>query len=170
MSVDDRYGLAVCTASLVPTLCLAFLWLQDFFLHGNAFAHRPGARRLILLLPPALLALWRPLDPSTGLPDIHVRYLFESGSALTFCMTTTATLAVLLAHFPSVNRPLLKASALFGFLFGMGNLVLEFVILPELLWTGVMHFPLLILSAAGLFVSFRDPAKKDTEKRNTMNG
>jgi hypothetical protein len=153
VSVSDRYGFSVSLSTLLVALLTAGLWLREFLTAGRAVQPRTDPRRLLALLPFALLALWQPVHPETRLPDLQLHYFLCSGSSLTFCMLTIVSLSVMISRFPEVDGLLLFVSATFGLLIGIGNLWLEFLHRPDLFWVGVLHIPLVGLSIAGLCLS-----------------
>jgi hypothetical protein len=155
ISISDRYGFSVSVSTLAVALLAALIWLREFLANKDAFGQPVRAVRLLGMVPFALLALWQPVNPVEQLPDFQLRYFLTSGSSLTFCMLTTLSLSVLIAHFPDIDCFVLFISSAFGLLVGLGNLWLEFVHLPELFWTGVLHIPLVGLSIVGLVISFR---------------
>ena len=154
ISVSDRYGLAVCSANGIVFLGLAGLWFREAAAPKNRFEvqARPAWRYWPLL--PAILAFWEPINPTTLGPDFNPVYLLTSGAALSFCLATPLYLAVLCIHFPQVNKTVLIATAFTGALMAFGNLVLEFVILPDYWWIGILHIPLLILSCYAILLSY----------------
>lgn len=155
LSVTDTYGLGLTTSTFALTLLVAFAWLREAAHPQNNVSNEPRPRRVLLLLPFALLALWFPVDPVTFQPDFNLGTLLTSGASLSFCMLTIVALAVLLMDVPRVNPMTLFTTSLAGLLIGIGNLWLEFLHMPELAWVGVLHIPLVALSAAGLIVSRR---------------
>jgi hypothetical protein len=159
ISFSDRYGFSICSSSFLISLGVAFAWLAETKASGNTFARVPGAVRRWAFLPLILLAIWFPIHPVTHLPDPDIAYFLSSGSMLTFCMTTVVVLSILLVFYPDVNFRLLRATGVFGLLIGLGNLFLEFVYLPGYFWVGVLHIPLVLLSAAGVGLSFAVPGK-----------
>jgi hypothetical protein len=155
VSVSERYGFAFSSSTLIVAFLMAGIWLREFFVQKNAFRKLTNPKRLGVLIPLALLALWQPVHPADRLPDFQLQYFLTSGTSLTFCMLTTLSLSVLIAYFPDIDRPVLFVSSVFGLLIGLGNLWLEFVHLPELMWVGVLHIPLVGLSIVGLVISNR---------------
>jgi hypothetical protein len=142
VSISERYGLAICTSTLFLTLLVAGSWLQEFLTHENDFSHRPHHQRIVVLLPLALLALWQPVNQASMLPDFQLHNFIILGSSLTFCMMTIVAICILLAYYPNVNKGTLRVTSIVGLLIGVGNLWLEFIYMPELLWVGVLHIPL----------------------------
>jgi len=153
LSVTDTYGLGLTTSTFALTLLVATAWFREAAHPTDDIFSGPSPRRVLLLLPFALLALWFPVDPVTFQPDFNPRTLLTSGSSLSFCMLTIVALAVLLMDVPRVNPMTLFTTSLAGLLIGIGNLWLEFIHMPELAWVGVLHIPLVALSAAGLVLS-----------------
>ena len=82
LSVSDQYGFAVCTSTLVLTLLTACSWFWGFLVRKDDF-QRASVIRILFLAPPALLALWWPVNPSSTLPDFNLCYFLASGSSLT---------------------------------------------------------------------------------------
>ena len=153
ISVTDTYGIGLTTSTFTLTLLVATAWFREAARPQDNVSNEPRPRRVLLLLPFALLALWFPVNPVTFQADFNLRYLLTSGSSLTFCMLTIVALAVLLMDVPRVNPMTLFTTSLAGLLIGIGNLWLEFIHMPELAWVGVLHIPLVALSAAGLVLS-----------------
>jgi hypothetical protein len=155
ISISDQYGYAVSTSTFLLTLLVSFTWLKEFLNPANDFSERSHPQLAYFLIPFALLALWQPVDPSSMLPDFQLSNFITSGSSLTFCMMTIVSLAVLLSFIPKVNIVTLRITSAAGFLIGIGNLWLEFIYMPELFWVGVLHIPLVLLSAVVIYSSYR---------------
>jgi hypothetical protein len=155
ISISSKYGIAICTSTWLISILVALSWLAEIKWKENDFSRPPRWKRLILLFPISILALWCPINPATNLPDPNMHYLFSSGSSLTFCMMTIAAISILLAYYPAINFLLLGATGLFGFLIGLGNLWLEFIYIPQYYWVGIFHVPLVVLSFIGITLSFK---------------
>jgi hypothetical protein len=158
ISISDEHGLAINTSTMLLTFLVAYSWLQELAYPQNDFSYKYPTRRAVLLMPLALLAIWQPVNTSTLLPEFNLRYFLSTGSSLTFCMTSIVSLSVLLTYYPYVNMDTLRITSAVGLLIGIGNLWLEFIYLPGFLWVGVLHIPLVVLSAVGLYFSSRDVA------------
>jgi hypothetical protein len=130
-------------------------WLVEVVTRQNDFSRRPHRRRLAISIALSLIALWQPVDPVSLRPALQPSCLLASGSSLTFCMLATMSLAAPVAYYPHVNPVTLRVNAVVGLLIGIGNLWLEFVQLPQLAWIGVLHLPLVAISAVALCLSFR---------------
>lgn len=159
-SISDSYGFAISLSTLSLTLFTAGAWIFEIFSDQNDFSQAPGRLRLALLFPLAGLAVWHPVHPATLKPDFNPAYFLTSGSSLTFCMMATLSLSVLLAYYPGINKTTLIMTSLAGFLIGVGNLWLEFIHLPGMIWVGILHIPLVLLSSLGLRFSFRETAAR----------
>jgi hypothetical protein len=156
ISISDKYGFAVLTANVITFLILASLWFWEAIFPKNAFELRklPAWQYWPLLL--ALLAFWFPVNPHTLTPDFNPVNILTSGTGLSFCMVTPLYLAILILHFPHVNKPVFIATGLIGVVMSLGNFVLEFVMIPSYWWIGVLHIPLFTLSSYSLVLSYTE--------------
>jgi hypothetical protein len=158
ISISDQYGFAMVAANVATFLVLAGFWFWEALYPKNIFnpQTKPVGSYWPFLL--ALLPFWEPVNPHTMLPDFNPAYLFTSGAGLSFCLVTPLYLAILAFYFPHVNKPVFLATAFVGVLMGLGNMVLEFIIYPAWWWIGVLHIPLLFLSAYCVALSFGEIA------------
>ncbi len=159
ISISEQFGVAVYTTTMLISMITALVWLQEWILHENVFSKKIHATRMLLLAPPAVLALWYPINPANTLPDFRMGYFLSSGSSLTFCVVTVVALSILLAYYPDINFFLLMTTSVFGLLVGIGNIWLEIFFLPGLFWVGLFHIPLILLSLVGLFASWKHRTK-----------
>jgi hypothetical protein len=113
-------------------------WLVEVVTRQNDFSRRPHRRRLAISIALSLIALWQPVDPVSLRPALQPSCLLAP-----------------VAYYPHVNPVTLRVNAVVGLLIGIGNLWLEFVQLPQLAWIGVLHLPLVAISAVALCLSFR---------------
>ena len=98
-------------------------------------------------------------------PDFNPIYLFTNQAGLAFCMMTPVYLAILILYYPKVNIPTLRITALSGITIGFWNMVVNFLIKPDILWwNGVLHLPLVFISIYALILSFRKPQLVETTK------
>jgi hypothetical protein len=158
-STGEKYGIAICTANVITFFILAFLWLWDA-IHPNHYTEYKPSKWKYWPLLPALLAFWGPVNPNILTPDFNPIYLLTSGTGLSFCMSTPLYLAILIAHFPHVNKTVFLATGFIGVFMALGNFALEFVIEPSYWWIGVLHLPLFILSCYCLALSFSEVARQ----------
>jgi hypothetical protein len=160
ISAANKYGAGVCLGNVLLFLTLAGLWLGAAVSPENDLGRRSKSTWRYLPILPALLALWMPVNPVTLGPDFNPLYLFTSGAGLSFCLATPIFLAILIPHFPQVNKTAFAATAFFGLVMSLGNFALEFWLQPSMWWIGVLHLPLFINSACGLALWFSDILRK----------
>jgi len=150
ISVSEQWGLAICTGNVVTFLFLSGLWMKEAIRRKHSI---PLHNLTIGNLWPLLLALpafWYPVNPQTLLPEFNPVYLITSGAGLSFCLATPLFLSVVLLAYPNTNNILLACTAFIGLYMGVSNLALEWVIIPQFWWIGVLHIPLVIISAYSL--------------------
>jgi hypothetical protein len=157
-SISDRYGFAVLTANVITFLLLASLWFWESIFPKNKFELHKIPAWKYWTIPLALLAFWFPVNRLTLTPDFNLVYMLTSGTGLSFCMVTPLYLAILILHFPHVNKSVFIATGFIGVVMSLGNFVLEFMIIPSYWWIGVLHIPLFILSSCSLVLSFNEIA------------
>ncbi len=158
ISFTEAYGLGICLAHLALSLLVAAFWSAEVKSRRNDFTPRKQPLWKYWGVVLALLALWEPANPITGMPDFNLTYLLTSGGGLAFCMMTPVYLAMLTLYYPKVNLTILRATSVIGILYGLGNIGLVFFLNPSRSWwIGVLHLPLLILSVYGLMLSIGDP-------------
>ncbi|MHC1782260.1 MAG: hypothetical protein AB9891_05770 [Anaerolineaceae bacterium] len=156
ISAANKYGFGISLGNVVLFLILAGLWLREAISPRNEFQTRSKSTWRYLPILPALLAMWMPVNPVTLGPDFNPLYLFTSGAGLSFCLATPLFLAILIPHYPQVNKAAFVATAFIGLVMSLGNFALEFYIYPSLWWIGVLHLPLFINSACCLALWFSD--------------
>jgi hypothetical protein len=150
----EAYGFAVQTGALVSAVVLGLLWLWVGW-RGKlvaSFENVPPWRWS--LLPLALLAFWAPIgmEGTTVVPRFDPLLLLTSVDyGLAFCFVTPVLLFLLILCHPRVSTLALRVTAVNGLIYGMYNLTHWFN--PDRVWMGVMHLPLLIISAVALYVS-----------------
>lgn len=156
VAITDDYGLAIITGNVVIFLVVAAFWIWEARACKNDFTpmKRPAWRYWVV--PLAFLAFWYPLNSETMMPDFNPLYLLTSGAGLTFCMMTPVYLAILTLYYPGVNMATMRVTALVGLIIALYNVWLNFFMEPGLLWwNGVLHIPLLSISAYSLGLSLK---------------
>jgi hypothetical protein len=146
------YGFAVHTGALIADVLLGLLWLWVAWRDGLRLDLRAAPRGRWLLLPFAVLVFWSPLSFAGGraVPNFAPALLLTSPDyGLAYCFMTPVLLFLLILAHPHVNRFALRVTAFNGLLYGLFNL--SAWASPDTLWLGVMHIPLLVLSAAALW-------------------
>lgn len=58
-------------------------------------------------------------------------------------------------YYPKVNKALLRITSFIGLLFGLLNMVTWFALNTKFWWMGLVHLPLLLISAVSLILSKR---------------
>ncbi len=157
ISITEEYGTAVLSVNIIMFALVAAFWFWEAFQGRNDFSAWPRSPWRYWAAIPAFLAFWFPLDWATLRPDFNPIHLVTSGSALTFCMMTPVFLAVLIIHYPRINRATLRVTSLIGIIIGFYNILVNFIMEPALWWNGVLHLPLVILSIYGLVISLLRP-------------
>jgi len=146
VSVDPRYGTAICLGNMLMCFVLAGLWFWEAYQPRTDYRFQA---RALWLLPLALLAFWEPVNRTTLLPDFNPLYLLTSGTGAVYCMIMPLYMTVLLLQFPRVNIPLLGATSFISILLALGNFLICFVLYPAYWWIGILHVPLLITGVYG---------------------
>ena len=154
VSISARWGLAVCTGNLVTFLFLSFLWGREAIRNPSRLVFRQEGFLQYWPVWLALIPFWYPVNPQTLLPDFNPQYLITSGAGLSFCLTTPLFLAVFLMSTDNTIHLPTACLAFVGLYMGLSNLALEWIILPEFWWIGVLHLPLAILSGKNLLRVF----------------
>lgn len=165
ISITKEYGLGIVTGNVVMLLIVAAFWFWEAKMGKNDFTPRKFSIWNYWALPLAFLAFWFPLNLETMKPDFNPIYLFANPAGLAFCMMTPVYLSILILYYPKVNIPTLRITALSGITIGFWNMVVNFLIKPDILWwNGVLHLPLVFISIYALILSFRKPQLVETTK------
>lgn len=148
IGTTEKYGLVILTGGVVSYLFIALLWFWETFNPkiDTTFTRLPLIR--YWAVPLAFLAFWSPIKsvPSIGaVPDFNPLLLLTSfGYGLSFCMTTPVILCLLTLFYPNINKPLLKVNSFVGIIYGLWNMLS--LLDPQTKWSGILHFPLLLIS------------------------
>lgn len=78
-------------------------------------------------------------------------------AGVTYCMITPVVLGVLLLFPDAVDHRTLSVASFVGLLFGVINMMVWFVLNPADSWMGVLHLPLVVTAAFGLWESRHQP-------------
>jgi len=160
-AVTERYGFAIQTGALVATAALGLLWLWVAWKDRlrASFVGIPAWRWI--LLPLALLVFWSPLDLQGDrvAPDLNPLLLLTSPDyGMAYCFVTPVFLFFLILFYPNVDAFALRVTAFNGLLYGLFNLTHWFN--PDMVWMGVMHIPLLVISLVALFLPAWDRSER----------
>jgi hypothetical protein len=157
---SPKYGLCIATVNLVMFGLVAGTWIWEAIAGKNDFSTDDRSFWKYLVIPPAVIAFWAPA--AMGKPDFNPVYFLTSGSALAFCPMTPVFMAVLIFFYPRVNMLTLRMTGVVGTLIGIYNVIPKLILgLYSSRWDGILHLPLLVLSAIGLVLSM----KKQTLER-----
>jgi hypothetical protein len=69
---------------------------------------------------------------------------------------TPVYLGILTLYYPKVNVVTLRLTGLLGIIIGFWNMMVNFLIMPDLWWNGVLHLPLLFISIYAFVLSLRN--------------
>lgn len=150
------YGYAVHTGALVAEVLLGLLWLWVAWKGRLVVSFRDAPRWRWLLLPFALLTFWSPLrlEGTRVLPDFNPLLLLTSPDyGLAYCFMTPVFLFLLVLAWPQVDKFAFRVTAFNGLLYGLFNL--NHWAVPERMWLGVMHLPLLVVPTVALVMGHR---------------
>ena len=161
IGLTEKYGVAICTLNLIMFPIVAAFWAWEAYVVKNDFTPTKLPIWRYWVVPLALLAFWYPLDLRTARPDFNPVYAFTNIAGAAFCMMTPVYVALLTLYWPKVNIAALRVTSLVGFIIGLYNMNLNFIMRPSTLWwNGVLHIPLLVISLYGLILSLKCPQTK----------
>jgi len=112
----------------------------------------------IWIIPLMLLAFFMPYSADclcNVYPAITLQ-VFYNEAGVTYCMITPVVIGMMLLYSDSVDKGTLSVISYAGFIFGVMNMITWFGINRDSWWMGVLHLPLLIISAYGLLVAYRE--------------
>jgi hypothetical protein len=150
MGTTAKYGFVIHTGSLLMNTILGITWIVVAF-RGDL---NPAIKKLplsgYLLFPLAILAFWAPYSAQIK-PDFNPLLLLTSPDyGMSFCLTTPIFLYFLILFYPRVNGFAYRITAFNGMLYGLLNIQHFFT--PGMAWMGVLHIPLLVISAYALLL------------------
>ena len=158
IAVTEKYGVAICTISIVMFLVVAAFWAWEAIVVQNDFKPARIPLWRYWVVPLAVLAFWYPLDWRTWKPDFNPVYLFTNVAGVAFCMMTPVYVGLLTLYWPKVNIATLRVTSLVGLSIGIANMFANFLVRPSVnWWNGVLHIPLLVISLYGLIISLKRP-------------
>lgn len=156
MAVTDRYGFTWLIGNTAIQLIVAAFAAADAWRGWTRANPQQLRRRRLWVLALSALA-W--LFPYVVVgQDARVGFTLGTlvnESGLTYCMVTPVVLSLMILYVDGVHRPTLMVVAWAGLLFGVTNTVTWFALDRGSWWMGVLHLPLLLLSAYALWASRR---------------
>lgn len=152
-AVTEDYGFAIQTGALVSNILLGLLWLWVAWKDKlrASFDNIPTWRWV--LFPLALLAFWSPIGTmgERVVANFNPLLLLTSPDyGFAYCFMTPVFLFLLILFYPDVNTFAFRVTALNALIYGLFNL--SHWSNPDLIWLGVMHLPLQILSVVALLI------------------
>lgn len=158
MALTERWGFAWAIGNTIPMLAVAAIAGADV-LGGRTRVEEGLLRQRLWVLAPMAFAWLFPYAVNDGrfVPGLSAHALWNE-AGMTYCMITPVFLGVMLLR-SGVHPPTLALASWVGLLFGVVNMLMWFVLNPASWWMGVLHLPLLILSAFGVWVSKRHPRR-----------
>lgn len=165
IAITDKYGFGIVTGNFILMLIVAFFWFWEVFANKNNLTSQKLPIIRYWVVPLAFLAFWYPVNLESMKPDFNLAYLFTNPAGLAFCMMTPVYLGILTLYYPKVNIATFRVTSLLGIFIGFWNMVVNFLIKPDILWwNGILHFPLVFISMYALILSFRKTQLVETTK------
>lgn len=151
ITITPTYGLVILSGNMVMIATLGLLWLWEAYRPQNEYTlHRLPWWRY-WPIPFLVLSYWFPYG-GLGLPDFNPLLLLTSDFGVTFCATAPLIIALLTWIYPRVNRRLLVATSLVGFIIGIFNILAPITMPGYTLWMLFLHTPLIFISFYGLIL------------------
>ena len=158
VAVTEKYGLGIIAGNFIMFSLVAVFWFWEAFVQKNDFSSPKRVGWRYWVVPLAFLAFWYPLTISEGsmIPDFNPIGILTNGAGLAFCLMTPVYIAVLTLYHPRINLATLRVTSLVGIIIAFYNVLVNFIFFfSTMWWNGVLHIPLLTISAYGLVLSFR---------------
>ena len=169
-AITVRYGFAAITGNVVVYLLVALFWWWESIAKGNDFSPYKRPLWKYWVVPVAFIAFWFPINTQTITPDFNPLNIILNEAGLTMCMMIPVYLAVLTLFYPQVNMAALRVTSFAGLITSFFNVFQWFIFNPQAWWMGVLHLPLLSISAYAFILSLRKVEfKQDTTKPQTTN-
>ena len=158
VAITEKYGLGIITANVVMFSLVAIFWFWEAVVQKNDFTAPKRAGWRYWVVPVAFLAFWYPLTISDGsmIPNFNPIGILTNMAGLAFCLMTPVYIAVLTLYHPRINLATLRVTSLVGVIIAIYNVLVNFILVfSTMWWNGVLHIPLLTISAYGFVLSFR---------------
>jgi len=156
IAVTEKFGLGIITLNLAMFIFVAAFWFWEASIQKNDFTPQKQSMWKYWVIPAAFIAFWYPCSISSAgaVQDFNLIHLLTNEAGLTFCMMTPVYLAILTLYHPNVNMATLRVTSLVGVIIGIYNVLVNFILATSLWWNGILHIPLLAVSAYALALSF----------------
>ena len=156
ISISDKYGFGILSGSFFLTIIVAAFWFWEVAINRNNFTFQKIPLIRFWVVPFAFLAFWYPINLESMKPDFDLAYIITNPAGLAFCNMTPVYLAILTLYYPRINITTLRITSFLGVIVGFWNLLVNFLIDPDILWwNGVLHLPLVFIAFYALILSFR---------------
>jgi hypothetical protein len=163
VAITEKYGLSFITVNVVMFTLVGLSWFWEAIVGKDDFERPPTALWRYWVVLPAILAFWTPGDPATGMPDFDPAYFVTQDTGLAFCLMTPVYLAVVSLYHPGVNLVTMRITGVVGLILGMYNMFFIFGMKTASWYVGVLHLPLVILSAYALVLSLGKAGRASEE-------
>lgn len=161
VAITEKYGLSFITVNVVMFSLVGLSWLWEAVVRVSDFKKSNFRLSLLWIIPMALFAFWTPGNPQTGLPDFNPTYLLTQNTGLAFCLMTPVYLTILIIFYPFVNLVTMRINSLVGLFLGIYNMGFIFGMKTGTWYVGLLHLPLLLISAYALYLSLRPVEQRD---------
>jgi len=148
-------GYGIVTSGIVMFLLVASAWFLEAFSARTDYQAMSTRASRAWVIPLAAVAFWYPANLETMMPDFNPIHIFNSPTALAFCLMTPAFLTLLILCYPQANIVTLRVTGIAGVIIGMYNLSLFAMYFERFWWNGVLHLPLLVISAFAVILAYK---------------
>ncbi len=157
ISLATPYGFAWVAGNTAVQLLVAIACARDAGESpGRARPAHLDRRRLWLLAPMALaFAMPYGFDATGAIVPTFDAGVFANEAGVTYCMITPVVVGTLVLFPGSAAPSTLSFASFVGLAFGIANLITWFGLDPASWWMGILHLPLVVASAMGLFCARR---------------
>lgn len=157
IALTEKYGLSIITVNLFMFIIVAAFWFWETIVQRNDLTPRKQSRWKYWVIPVAFLAFWYPcsISGAVAVQDFNLIHFITNEAGLAFCLMTPVYLSILTLYYPRVNVATMRVTALVGAIIGVYNVMVNFFFAPGLWWNGILHIPLLTISAYALILSFK---------------
>ena len=170
VAVTADFGLAWLVGNTVLLLVVAGFVARDAVVRLTRVESGTLRRDRLWVLVPMALAWWFPylVEGDVVRPGLGVHALVNE-SGLTYCMVTPVILGLMILRSEGVHAPTLAVTAWVGLLFGVTNALTWFVLDAASWWMGILHLPLLLLAAYGVWLSRRPRHAPSSDEPSSMS-